>query len=219
MFENSHMKKTKASAWKPRKTPMQRRARETVDAILEATARILVKHGWAHTNTNAIAEKAGVSVGTLYQYFPNKESLIVALNERHAGRAHAALVMQMERCAGKPLYESVAAMVHAVIEVHMENPELERMLETELSYLDVPLDGDVSDESVLALQQRFLEQHRKEIAHRDLKLAARVAGNMLRGLVHTLMLERTSAAEKKQRERAICDAVVGYLTYHRPSLQ
>ena len=68
----------------PRKRPTQRRARATVDAILLAAAHILKTEGGEHASTNRIAELAGVSIGSLYQYFPNKESVIAALRERHA---------------------------------------------------------------------------------------------------------------------------------------
>ena len=67
----------------PRKLPQQERARATIDAILTATARILVKEGFDRASTNRIAEEAGVSVGSLYQYFPGKEALVAALIERH----------------------------------------------------------------------------------------------------------------------------------------
>jgi AcrR family transcriptional regulator len=68
---------------KPSKVASQARSRATVDALVEATARILVKDGFDKASTNRIAELAGVSVGSLYQYFPSKEALVVAVIERH----------------------------------------------------------------------------------------------------------------------------------------
>ena len=68
----------------PRRLPRQQRSQALFDAILEATAQVLVEHGYAGANTNLIAERAGVSVGSLYQYFPNKDALVAALHERHA---------------------------------------------------------------------------------------------------------------------------------------
>ena len=68
---------------KPRKAASQERSRATVDALVEATARILVKEGFDKASTNRIAEVAGVSVGSLYQYFPGKEALVAAVAERH----------------------------------------------------------------------------------------------------------------------------------------
>ena len=68
---------------KPRKHASQQRSRATVDALVEATARILVKEGFDKASTNRIADKAGVSIGSLYQYFPGKEALVAAVGERH----------------------------------------------------------------------------------------------------------------------------------------
>src|SRR5215468_399334 len=67
----------------PRKHASQERSRATVDALIEATARILVREGFDHASTNRIAEQAGVSVGSLYQYFPSKEALVAAVIDRH----------------------------------------------------------------------------------------------------------------------------------------
>lgn len=72
-----------AAAAEPRKRPTQQRSREMVDRILEAAARIFESSGYHATTTNHVAEAAGVSVGSLYQYFPNKDALLVGLAERH----------------------------------------------------------------------------------------------------------------------------------------
>ena len=68
----------------PRKRPRQARSRATVDAILEATAQVLVAEGYDKTSTNRVAERAGVSVGSVYQYFPNKEALVGELVDRYS---------------------------------------------------------------------------------------------------------------------------------------
>src|SRR5271170_1138813 len=68
----------------PRKNASQKRSRATVDALVEATARILVRDGFDKASTNRIAEVAGVSVGSLYQYFPSKEALVAAVIDRHS---------------------------------------------------------------------------------------------------------------------------------------
>src|SRR5208282_4089553 len=83
---NSHfrqMKTARKPQTNPRKLASQERSRSTVDALLEATARILVKEGYDRASTNRIAELAGVSIGSLYQYFPSKEALVAAVIDRH----------------------------------------------------------------------------------------------------------------------------------------
>src|SRR6185503_3042990 len=93
----------------PRKRPRQARSRETVSAILAATSRVLVKHGFDGLTTNAVAEAAGVSIGSLYQYFPNKEALVAGLIERHVETWNRALFTE--------LHEGTRRMVAAVLAI------------------------------------------------------------------------------------------------------
>jgi len=74
---------TRRPATKPRKSASQARSRQTVDVLLEATARVLIKEGYDKTTTNKIAAVAGVSIGSLYQYFPDKPAVARALAERY----------------------------------------------------------------------------------------------------------------------------------------
>ena len=81
-----------------RKTPSQTRAMRTVDTLFEAATRILANEGEAGFTTNRIAERAGFSIGTLYQYFPSKEAIVVALVRRHRDRVLRELDVMLERC-------------------------------------------------------------------------------------------------------------------------
>jgi AcrR family transcriptional regulator len=81
LLEELHMARTPSA--EPRKHPRQRRSAETVARILDAAARIFDERGYRATTTNHVAEAAGVSIGSLYQYFPNKDALLVALAEHH----------------------------------------------------------------------------------------------------------------------------------------
>ncbi len=96
LFAYSHWKKRLMpdrknkvkSGLKPRKSPKQHRSKEMVEAILEASARIL-EEGDAPFTTNHIAERAGVSIGSLYQYFPNADAIMAALIEQHVEEERA----------------------------------------------------------------------------------------------------------------------------------
>ena len=81
-----------------RKTPSQTRALRTVDTLFEAATRILASEGEAGFTTNRIAERAGFSIGTLYQYFPSKEAIVVALVRRHRDRVLRELDVMLDRC-------------------------------------------------------------------------------------------------------------------------
>ena len=113
-----------------RKTPRQPRSARMVEAIIEAAARILETRGLAGFNTNAVAERAGISVGSLYQYFPNKDALIAALSDRE--RARLVIDIAAARPTGRHTLESaLRQLVRAAIHRQIERPELARMLDFE----------------------------------------------------------------------------------------
>src|SRR5712672_642610 len=87
-------------AFEPRKTPIQARATVTVGAISEATIQVLLSHGPDRLTTTRVAERAGVSVGTLYQYFPNKQALLYAVLEVHGGKVAEAMESACRACRG-----------------------------------------------------------------------------------------------------------------------
>src|SRR5260221_6509172 len=91
----------------PRKQPRQGRSQATVEAILTATSRILVKEGFDRASTNRIAEQAGVSIGSLYQYFPSKEALVVALMQRHIDEISKLIGAAVTRLIGAPIAVAV----------------------------------------------------------------------------------------------------------------
>ncbi|WP_321383750.1 TetR/AcrR family transcriptional regulator [Rhizobium sp.] len=109
-----------------RKLPRQLRSRATVDAIIEAAARILSDQGWAGFTTNKVAEVAGVSVGSYYQYFPDKHSLIDAIRDRHLEDCRTVLKNVVER--NQPQADFVNDLVDGVIAIHSVHPGLHRVL-------------------------------------------------------------------------------------------
>ena len=113
---------------RPRKKPVQKRSQVTVEAIVEAAARIFVREGYASATTNRIAELAGVSVGSLYEYFPNKASLLAALIARQVEAMNTLLRDRLAAVKGGLLAEIVRTIARAVIEAHYQNVELNRLL-------------------------------------------------------------------------------------------
>src|ERR1700758_1517067 len=107
------------SAFEPRKTPVQTRSTVTVEAISEATIQVLHSQGADRLTTTRVAERAGVSVGTLYQYYPNKESLLFAVFEHHLDKVARAVETSCERARHKPLLEMVREVVEAFVDAKM----------------------------------------------------------------------------------------------------
>ena len=113
---------------KPRKIPQQSRAEQTVATILEAAALILETKGLDGLNTNLVAQRAGVSVGTLYQYFPNKDALIVSLSKREGAVFFAEAKDALHESTGqKALKHLIAVAVHQ----QLRRPALARALDFE----------------------------------------------------------------------------------------
>ena len=121
-----------ASSAGPRRKPRQERAKFTVAAILEAAALVIDEVGWSRASTNRIAERAGVSIGSLYQYFPNKEAILAGLFEEHhrevdeiVGRTIAVL-----GDSGVPVAEILRTLLNDLIEMHRRNRVVARVLST-----------------------------------------------------------------------------------------
>lgn len=195
----------------PRKSPRQQRSQQTVDTILQATARVLAEYGYAGTNTNRIAETAGVSVGSLYQYFPNKNALIAALHDRHDKQMLALIDEVLDGNPAATLRERVAAIVAALLRAHLLEPALHRVLEREFPLFDQPRDHSRADQDIHRRMRHLLELHRAEIAQQDRELATYVVLRIMESLVHAVALEPPAGFDPRQLEGAVVDAVMGYL--------
>lgn len=129
-----------ASLTQARKQPRQARSAATVDTLLEAAARILETAGLEAFNTNAVAEKAGVSVGSLYQYFPAKQALLAALIRRE----RAVLMREIQQVRDHSNGRDLAAVLDRFIEValrhQLQRPALARCLE--FAEATLPLDDE-----------------------------------------------------------------------------
>ena len=111
-------------AFEPRKTPVQARSTVTVEAISEATVQVLLSHGADRLTTTRVAQRAGVSVGTLYQYYPNKESLLFAVLENHLNRVATRVEAACESACHKPLAEMVREMVEVFVDAKTERTDI-----------------------------------------------------------------------------------------------
>jgi len=110
--------------FEPRKTPVQARSAVTVEAISEATIQVLLSHGSDLLTTTRVADRAGVSVGTLYQYYPNKQSLLFAVMEHHLGKVAEAVEAACDQGRGKPLAEMIKQVVEAFVDVKIERADI-----------------------------------------------------------------------------------------------
>ncbi|SNS33540.1 transcriptional regulator, TetR family [Granulicella rosea] len=122
------MGSTAPAAFEARKTPVQARSGVTVDAIHEAAIQVLLSHGPDRLTTTRVATRAGVSVGTLYQYYPHKQALLYAVMERHLNRVVAAVERACGESLGKPIPAMVDAVIQSFVDAKMERADVSRAL-------------------------------------------------------------------------------------------
>ncbi|MEA5126267.1 TetR/AcrR family transcriptional regulator [Xanthomonas floridensis] len=178
------MKKT---ALKPRKIPAQARSRATVDAIVQAATYILTKVGWDGLTTNAIAERAGVNIASLYQFFPNKQAIIAELQRRHANHTHADLREILMNLPEQPaLREVLVTLVRLLIDEHRIAPALHRAIHDEL-----PRTARLAEHDNQPLRDHFMEAIRPLMRNvPDPDLAICMVSMSAHAIIHTVTAER-----------------------------
>ena len=198
----------------PRKSASQKRSRLMVDALLEATARILIREGFGNASTNRIAEVAGVSVGSLYQYFPSKEALVAALVARHRQEISQAVQGELAEAIQLPLGQAVRKLVAVAVKAHRIDPALHRALTEQIPRVGRLEKAETFNRENYALFRAYLERHRDEIRVVDLELAAFVCVTSIEALTHTAVLHQKLVSDEAT-ESLVDEAtrlLVGYLT-------
>lgn len=199
---------------KPRKEACQERSRATVDALVQATARILVKEGFDKASTNRIAEVAGVSVGSLYQYFPSKEALVAAVIERHRQEILQVVRGELAEAANQPVEQGVRMLVAVAVKAHRVDPKLHRVLAEQIPRVGRFEKVETFSRENYSLFRAYLESRREDIRTVDLGLAAFVCVTSIEALTHTAVLNHEIVSDEAM-EALVDEAtrlVVGYLT-------
>ena len=197
----------------PRKSASQQRSRVTVETLLDATARVLVRDGYDGASTNRIAAKAGVSVGSLYQYFPNKEALVAALVARH-NREMLHLVREaLKEVASLDLAPAMRELVRATVDAHLVDPALHRIFADQVPRMGQLAEIEALRRETFLLVKAYLEERRREIAIADLDTATSICVTTVEALTHDLVINRPDALDP-DRDRFVDEVtrlVVGYL--------
>lgn len=195
-----------------RKTPLQKRAAVTVDAILAAAARILTREGYGAFTTNRVAETAGISVGSLYQYFPNKEAILGELMRRHADDLERSVADAADAAAGSATLDvMVRQMIRANIALHAVSPALHRVLSDEVPRLGPADWREGFDARVAQRLKAALAARTDEVRVPDLDLAIYVIARAVEGAVHAAVALRPDDLKNGQLETELTRLVAGYL--------
>ncbi len=202
------VKKTKIT---PRKEPTQERSRSTVETILTAAAQILEGIGFDSATTNRIAERAGISIGSLYQYFPNKESLANALVEKFV-RNHAEKVEKLlVSMAKKPADEMISEIITEVVSMYFSNLKMLRILAALIPKINmIP--------SVLETRRRIVQSISKELQARaseidckDIDFAAFLIVNSIMGVIQVILYDSSREVDQMELSKELTKMARRYL--------
>lgn len=197
----------------PRKRPLQQRAQSTVDNLLAATARILVEEGFEACNTNRIAREAGYSVGTLYQYFPSKEALVLELGRRESRNLVDRLERRLTDTSGEELTLShhASALVRETLEAYRAQSALFRAIVHALPGVAAIY---AAEGLVRGLQDRiagWLEGSLPEASNGESTTSAFVLVSTIGFTVNHALLERPELLEDARFQAHLESMMLGYL--------
>lgn len=201
----------------PRRQPRQDRSRFTVEVMLDAATRVFDEGGYEAATTNLVAERAGVSVGSLYQYFPSKDALLTALHERHIEQVRTATMAILAQMRGAPPLPTFQRLAARLIELHRAHPTLQRLLHGERPWLErAPHDSAAAHQLRNAIVE-WLQASGTPMARTDAATAGLAAVVLMRqaeALVHAAVLEPWSTTDEASA-KAIGDALAGYVLLAR----
>ena len=193
-----------------RRQPRQRRALETVAAVLEAAVRILKREGVDGLTTNRIADVAGVSIGSVYQYFPDKGAIFSALHRQHVAAVDRLVAAQLTLHAASPLEDLMRSLIGAMVEVHAADPELCELLMTE-----VPHRPDGGEDFARRLHGAFrlaiAARTRKKKKMRSLEKTVFTVTQLVDALSHGAALRRPPGVSLEEAKEEAVRAVMAYL--------
>src|SRR5688500_9277740 len=196
-----------------RKSASQERSKATVDTLLAATARVLVKEGYDHASTNKIADAAGVSIGSLYQYFPSKEALVAAVVERHMDTICSNFTAKMAEVADQPMKDVIRELIRRLIELKLAEPKLHRVLVEQ-----IPRVGRLNrmreiEERVGGLMRIFFEARKDEIRIRNLDAAIFMLVTIGVSYSHAIAIEAPPNLTVEEMTEEFVELVTGYLLH------
>ncbi|WP_158817553.1 TetR/AcrR family transcriptional regulator [Methylocapsa sp. S129] len=187
-----------------RREPRQQRSRQTVDWVLEAVQLVVKRHGTQAITTNRIAEAAGVSVGSLYQYFPDKRAIFTALHDRHVDDVRQVIGQTTAACASAPLQEFTRELVQGLVNVHAEGAELHEIVSSAVPESALGFKNALHDTFGWVLSRADQERYSLDEKERMLFVLPR----MVESLVHGAVPQARALSRDVARSEAIRTVLV-----------
>jgi AcrR family transcriptional regulator len=213
-IDNSHSRRRtvpRRTRTAPRKKPRQGRSQATVETILDATARVLCTTGYDRASTNRIALAAGVSVGSLYQYFPSKEALVAALAARHMTKMTTLVRSKLAEVASEPMSVAVRTIIRAMFEAHHVDPRLHKVLIEEVPRIGRLENLRVVEKETEALVAALLEARKLELRRTNTEAVAFLLVTAVEAVTHASVVAEHEPARARLIADELADLVLRYL--------
>jgi AcrR family transcriptional regulator len=205
------VKKSTRAQLAPRKQPRQARSIATRSALLEAAAQVLETIGYEKMTTTRVADRAGTSVGSIYQYFPSKDALLLALVEAKTERVDRALARAFEAPADVPLADRITLLVSGLIEEKRSRPRLHAELARQAPRLEkAKLIARMLDRTH-GMVRALLQAHRDEIDVLDVDLSAWLLVHAVNGMVDAAVVGSSERLDDPRFVEAIVAHMLGAL--------
>lgn len=202
----------RADALRPRKQPRQARSRDTVRVLLRAAAQVFSRRGYAAATTNHIAARAGVSIGSLYEYFPSKDALLLALAEAHILEGEMMLdKVWTEVRESNDIGEVVRCFSQAMFALHAQDRALHRLLFEEAPLPSRTRQRVAAIESASTARLEAYLRARPKLTRRDPALAAAVVVQCIEALTHKLVVHGDGDAANESYVDEMVALVTAYL--------
>lgn len=201
----------RGNAKAPRNQPRQSRSRVTVDAILEATIRVLEQEGADAATTSRVAEVAGVSVGTLYQYFANRDAILHALQDRELERASHLMTGLLGKSERASEEDVARAVVEALLKSYRAAPALHRVLALEGLRVTPHERVLAFDARVVGTIRAFLSLPGMRVRRTNLDAAAFVIYQAVRAAMLAYLLEDPTGLDDRTLVDELTDLILRYL--------
>lgn len=195
----------------PRKMPRQSRSKANFEAILDAAARVLVKEGYDRATTNRIADVAGVGIGTLYEYFPNKEAVFAALRRRMNEEGFVRLVEAADRSNNVSPREMIELIVQARIDVVLQDPVLHCALNDQIPHYVTQDQTDEMLQLFLKVALEFLTINQEVINDGRFQLMAELAMRATYAVIEDTVLFAPEKLREPEYNRELKELICRYL--------
>jgi len=206
---------TAAAFLKPRKSPVQARSAATIAALHTAAIQVLTREGLGRCTTTRVAERAGMSVGSLYQYYPNRDALLAAVLEEHLAGIASAIDRVCRERRGRPVSEMASALVSAFVAAKLRDPEKSKALYAVAGERGGP-------ELITDMQARMMTAIAAMLASApdayfdDLSVTSAIVFSVLVGPVRAFLEGYAPAGFEAQLEGQLVRLLTAYLQTHRP---